>query len=498
MQAELERWATWAAKNPHLAQIQLEWSLAETSFGEFVEDAWPVIDPTPFVPNWHIDAIADHLVALADGSLANRKLMINVPPGMSKSLIVSVLWPAYCWGPLNMPWLRFAATSYRGDLALRDGKRCRDLIASPWYQDRWGDRFKIRRHDDAAGRFSNYQGGYRLGLPFSGIMGEGGDFLLFDDPHNVEQAEKDEVRDNKIRLIRLALPTRVRNWQVGGVVCIMQRLHERDYCGYALEHEDDWDHLCFPARYESDHPFPTRSSLGFRDPRSRDGEILCEARFSEERITKLEIDMGGDYGAAGQLQQRPMPRSGGMFKREKFQVISATEVPAGGRSARGWDLAGSKGKLSANTAGVRIRLYEGRLYIEHAISEKWGPDELAQRIRAQADLDGQKVKQSIPQDPGSSGLFQAHVLAQQLHGYPVDFSPETGDKATRAQPLAGQVSASNVWLVRGPWNDNFVDEAASFPLGRYRDQIDAASRAYRALHGGSRGRVRSGYARGTF
>ena len=105
-------------------------------------------------------------------------------------------------------------------------------------------------------------------------MGEGGEFMIFDDPHSVEQAESDEVRDSKIRLIRLALPTRVRDWTRGGAVCIMQRLHARDYCGWVLEHEDDWDHLCFPARYETDHPFPTRSSLGFHDPRTVDGEIL--------------------------------------------------------------------------------------------------------------------------------------------------------------------------------------------------------------------------------
>jgi predicted phage terminase large subunit-like protein len=260
----------------------------------------------------------------------------------------------------------------------------------------------------------------------------------------------------------------------------MQRLHERDYCGVCIEEEDDWDHLCLPARYEAAHPFPVKSSLGFVDPRA-EGELLCEARYSAEDLAKLEIAMGGEYGSAGQFQQRPMLRGGGMFKRDRFQYIPASEVPAGGKRARGWDLAGSKGKSSAYTAGCLQRLNDGRLYIEHSLREKWGVQELAAHLRAQADADGDGVQQSYPQDPGSAGLFQAWSLAQALHGFDIHSDPESGDKQTRAAPLAGQVSARNVWLVRGEWNQSFIDEACSFPLGRYRDQIDAATRAYRAL-----------------
>ncbi|MDH3845908.1 MAG: phage terminase large subunit [Myxococcales bacterium] len=474
------KYVQWAQGHKREAQLHLIWRLCNASFYDFVRLSWPIVDPTRYIDGWHIREICNHLQALAQGALGNKKLMINIPPGMSKSIIVCVLWPAWCWGPGNMPDLRFMFTSYRGDLALRDGRKCKALIEDPWYQMLWGDRFRLNPNEDGAGRFSNMDKGYRLALPTSGIMGEGGDFVAMDDPHNVKVAESDDVRDEVVRQIRLALPTRVRNWDRGGAVCIMQRLHERDYCGVMLEEEDDWDHLCMPARYEDDHPFPIRSSLGFVDPR-KPGELLCEARYSEKQLSKLEIALGGDYGAAGQFQQRPTLRAGGLFKRDKFQYIPASEVPAGGKRCRGWDLAGSRQKKSANTAGVLERLNEGRLYIEHSLVEKWGVDELAQQIRAQADADGEEVRQSYPQDPGSAGVFQVWALAQALHGVDIHSDPESGDKATRAQPLAGQVSARNVWVVQGPWTQAFVDECCSFPLGRQRDQVDAASRAYRSL-----------------
>ena len=466
----------WAIQNYGIAQIELESRICAASLHAFVKIAWKQIDPDAFVDNWHVKAICDHLQALVEGRLLNRKIMINVPPGSSKSMITSVMFPAWCW--ITRPWLRFQCTAYREDLALRDSRRCRDIIASDWYQSRFGTSFKIRPGRDQARRFENDQKGYRIAVPTSGIMGDGGDIVLLDDPHNVMQAESDDVRDEMVRLIRLALPTRVRNWRRGGAICIMQRLHWKDYCGICLKNERDWEHLCFPARFEVDHPHPVRSSLGFVDPRKHDGELLNPLLMPEDRLNQLIIDMGGSYGAAGQMQQRPAPREGGMFKRKWWQYCSASDVPEHARRGRGWDFAGSVTNEADYTASVRMAKDEGKVFVEHAERFKKTPGEVEQALVKRAEADGYGVEISIPEDPGQAGRFQGQHLLSLLHGYIASASPESGSKEERAKAMAGQAEAGNVILVRGSWNDDFVDEHGSFPNGENDDQVDAGSRAY--------------------
>src|SRR5207302_7815697 len=110
-------------------------------FREFVEQAWQVLEPhTTFVPGIHVDAICLHLQAIIEGRI--RDLIINVPPGHAKSLIVAVFWPAWAW--IDHPEIRWIFGSYRADLALRDSVRCRTLIESSWYQQQWGHRFQLR------------------------------------------------------------------------------------------------------------------------------------------------------------------------------------------------------------------------------------------------------------------------------------------------------------------------------------------------------------------
>jgi predicted phage terminase large subunit-like protein len=106
-------------------------------------------------------------------------------------------------------------------------------------------------------------------------------------------------------------------------------------------------------------------------------------------------------------------------------------------------------------------------------------------IKSVAARDGRRVEQDLPQDPGQAGKSQKAAIASELHGFTVRFSPETGSKETRAQPLASQAEAGNLYLVRAPWNDAFVAEAIVFNRGDTNDQVDAASRAYARLLKGS-------------
>jgi predicted phage terminase large subunit-like protein len=396
-----------------------------------------------------------------------------------KSLTVSVFWPAWAW--LMRPEVRFAFTSYRGDLALRDADRSRDLIRSEFYQDlllgrpsKWN---LLRTGQDTKSRFANTEGGYRFSSAVAGIMGEGGDIVVLDDPHNVEQAESDTVRDETVRKIRLALPTRVRSID-GAVVVIMQRLHPLDLTGVFLDEEGElWTHLCLPARFEPDHPHPCPF-----DWRTEPGQLLFPELFPTKRLDELEVGLT-EYGVAGQLQQRPHPREGGMMKRGDFKIIDASEVPKGGVIVRGWDLAATDAsqadaKKAAWTVGLRLRYVKRKIYVEDVIRLRGSPHKVRTTMRTAGDQDGKVVIIDFPQDPGQAGKAQAEDIAADFPDRRIYYTPESGAKEVRAEAPAAQVEAGNVYLVRGAWNGVFLDEASAFPGSTFKDQVDAFSRAY--------------------
>jgi predicted phage terminase large subunit-like protein len=191
-----------------------------------------------------------------------------------------------------------------------------------------------------------------------------------------------------------------------------------------------------------------------------------------------------DYATAGQLQQRPAPRGGGLFKREWFKVERA--APAGTRWVRAWDLAGTDKATAPFTAGVKMgKTPDGRYCIADVCRIQGTPHETERLIVATASQDGREVKGSLPQDPGQAGKAQVQYLVKQLAGYAYTFSPESGDKETRAEPLASQAQAGNVFLLEGEWNTAFLDEVTTFPRGKFKDQVDAASRAFAELVSGS-------------
>lgn len=455
--------------------------LLRHNLSEFIQWGWPLIDPAPYEHNWHIDRIAEYLEAVTAGEI--RLLLINVPPGHMKSMCCSVFWPTWMW--TRKPSVRFLGTSYSEDLALRDADRARELIRHKKYQQLFGNMFQLRAGQNTKGRYENSEKGYRFSSSVDGIMGEGGEYILYDDPHNVQKAESPDVREKTVDLINLSLHTRVRS-KSGGIVVIMQRLHESDYAGSMLQNLSDVVHLCLPARYETDHPHPCRSIslpsgrvLG-GDERAREGELLFPGLFPDWRLKKLEEVMGS-YGAAGQLQQRPAPRKGGLFARDWWEFIDAAEVPNTGKVVRGWDLAGSEKVTAKYTAGVRMRLTGGKIFIENVIRFRGTPLVVELTIQKVSEADGHEVAIDLPQDPGQAGKSQKGYLVGKLIGYDVHASIESGDKETRAKGLSAQAEAGNVFLVRGHWNKAFMDEAALFPRSTFTDQIDAGSRAFHRL-----------------
>ncbi len=458
------------------SEIELDRAISAQSFSGFVRGAWHVLEPvSPLKWGWSLDAICDHLEAVTAGEV--KRLLINVPPGCMKSLLVGVLWPAWEWGPKGRPGTRYLGTAHKQDLAVRDNLKCRRLIQSDWYQSRWP--MKLTGDQNAKTKFENDSTGFREAMAFGSMTGSRGDRVLLDDPLSVDHANSDaDLKSAEITFTE-ALPTRVNN-DDSAIVVIMQRLNEKDTSGIIIKRDLGYTHLCLPMRFEAERRCIT--SIGFRDPREHDGDLLFPERFPEATVKSLEKTMGS-YAAAGQLQQRPAPREGGMFKKAWFPIVRA--VPAGTKFVRGWDLAATEG-AGDWTAGVKIgRQRNGRFIIANVVRDQKSAAGVERLLVNTTSQDGYMCEQSLPQDPGQAGKQQASYYIGKLAGYTAHATTESGDKETRANPLSAQAEAGNVDILEGDWNDAFLEELCVFPNGEHDDQVDGASRAFNTLALGS-------------
>lgn len=280
------------------------------SFSEFAKAAWHLIEPaTPLLWNWHLEAVCDHLQAVTEGKI--QKLIINIPPGALKSSLVSVLWP--CWEWARDPFLRFVFASYKEGLSLRDSSRRRLVIQSEWYQAR----FALTLSDDSNRKhdFHNDKMGYMIALGAGGSTGYRATRLVLDDPENPEQVESEVQRESRTSWLDLQWSTR------GNSGCrevlVQQRLHTLDTTGHFLK-QGGWEHLRIPLLYDAADPCKT--SIGWEDPRQEDGEVIDARIWPPEKIADMKVRLG-PYGFAGQAQQRPAPKSGGMFSQDMFRYF---------------------------------------------------------------------------------------------------------------------------------------------------------------------------------
>lgn len=445
----------------------------------FVREAWHVLEPdAALVWNWHLDALCAHLEAITEGRI--NRLLVNVPPGSSKSLFVSVMWQSWEWGPQARRSLRYLTTAFNDGPVKRDTRKCRDLIMSDWYQALWPE-VRLTRTGEMS--FANSDTGTREGVPFGSLTSQRGDRLLIDDPHSTETAESPAERTSTTRKFREGATNRLNDQEKSAIVVVMQRLHEQDVSGVILELGMEYVHLNLPMEFEVKKR--CRTSIGFVDPRRHEGDLLDPVRFPRETVEKLKRDMGS-YAYAGQYQQRPAPREGGMFKRGWFDVVDV--APATAQKVRRWDFAATDPKEKKRkggdpdwTVGLLLSEYRGIYYVEAVAREQESPAGVERLLRAVATQDGKAIKVVIPQDPGAAGKSNAAHLIKMLVGWNVRAVLESGSKEVRANPVSAQAEAGNIKLVRGPWNEAFLEEVSMFPNGSHDDQVDGLTGAFAEL-----------------
>ena len=447
-------------------------SAAEVSLLQFIKQAWHIVEPaTPFISGWHLEVISEHLQACTTGEI--KRLIINVPPRHMKSLATSVFFP--CWQWINSPESRWLFSSYAQDLSTRDSLKCRRLIQSLWYQARWSNNYQITTDQNQKTRFENNHTGVRLSTSVDALAcGEGGDFIVVDDPHNTKQAESELKRNNVLLWWDEVMSTRLNNPNTGVKIIVMQRLHESDLTGHILEKDMDYTHLMLPAEYEKDRHC---STFLFEDPRKENGEPLWNELYNREALTNLKKELVSEYAIAGQLQQRPAPRGGGMFQIDKIKVVNAINKHHIVRSVRYWDKAGTEG-AGCNTAGMLVhKMSDGSFIIADRVMGQWAAGKRETIIKQTADIDGTGVSVWIEQEPGSGGKESAENTIRNLAGYRVKADKVTGAKEVRAEPFADQVEIGNVAIVKAEWNRDFLNHLESFPVGKTKDDVDACAGA---------------------
>lgn len=491
--AEQEKLIAQLLADPISARAALDAADAEDSLLEFIKQYWHILEPgTPFVSGWPIEGLCDHLEAVTRGEIL--RFMANVPPGFMKSLTFNVFWPAWEWGPKKKPWYRYVTSSYSEDLTFRDNRKLAMLCQSEKYQQAWGHVFKFEKTGEAL--LTNDRTGFSRATSVAGVgTGERGDRFKIDDPHNVKDIPSDAKRESALQWVSESVPTRINDPKTSAILCAMQRVHERDVA--ALLKELGFTCYTIPMEYEPDtkcRTFLDNGNFFWEDPRTIEGDMAFPERYPADYVNGLlkpaMSKMGGDYAVSAQLQQRPTPRGGALFKREWFKGKTVKEIPAADpvlRRIRAWDLAGSTRKRSARTSTTRMAQgRSGKVYVEHNFAFRGSPGDVESKVRAMAVADRDAllkphVKHVIPQDPGQAGKAQNKQYSiGPLAGFDFKFEREgaMGDKEARANPFASQCEYGNVYLVEGEWIDEWLGEICSFPVGRYRDRVDSTSLAY--------------------
>src|SRR3954465_13225226 len=207
----------------------IERDACAASLATFVRRGWPVLEPgTPYVHGRVLDAICEHLQAVTVGQIT--RLLITVPPGCAKSLLCSVFWPAWEWGPRGLAHHRFLSFSYSDRLSTRDNRRTRLLVTSPWYRRLWP--LALAEDQDAKTRFENAARGWRMASSIGGVgTGERADIVTLDDVHAVADADSQVKLESTLLWFRETLPTRLNSPAQSSIVVIMQRINQGDVAG---------------------------------------------------------------------------------------------------------------------------------------------------------------------------------------------------------------------------------------------------------------------------
>ena len=468
-------------KNPmqsgmQVSKQQLMASVCKDRFYYFLKEFWDVFIPEKPVWNWHIEYLCNELQKVAERIFKKQTkeydLLVNIPPGTTKSSICSVAFPAWVW--TRMPTFRSLCGSYADNLALDLSRKSRDIIKSDKYQECFPD-IELRKDQDTKTNFMNTAGGQRYAVGTGGtITGFHGHALIIDDPLDPKKSASELELKAANEWMDETLSQRKVDKSVTPLILIMQRLHQNDPSGARLSKRGGAavKHICLPAKLTEHVNPPALRKYYVRN-------LLDPIRLNR-KVLKFAKSELGEFGFAGQMLQHPVPRGGGMFKVERIKIVDVVHLKMK-RVVRFWDKAGTS-KGGAFTVGVKMGVAEDDTYwILDVVRGQWEASRRENQIRQMAAIDGTKVKVGLEQEPGSAGKESAENTIKSLAGFRAEAYRATGDKEMRADTFATQVNAGNVFCKAAPWNAEYIEELRYFPRSTFKDQVDSSSGAFSML-----------------
>lgn len=497
-----------------------QWTMMQAAemrndFRKFVREAWHVVEPgKEFKCGWHIDAICDHLTYVSLGDIDD--LVINIPPRHSKSTIVAVMWP--CWEWIWQPSTQWLFATYAIALTLRDSVKCRRLIQSPWYQEHFGDCFQLSHDLNQKGRFDNNFMGYRLATSVGGTAtGEGGDRIVIDDAHNMNEINSDTIRKGVINWWRDVMSTRANDPKAAGRVIIAQRGHHQDLPGHCLS-QGTWVHLNLPgyfipntrcitkAKKNSKRVIPERDDtftfgdhveplkkdeVIFIDPRKRENELLTPDRFGQDEMRKLSMELT-ERGFEAQIQQNPSAAGGNIMKTEHWREWEDIELPTFSMVIQSYDTAFEEDEESDFSARTTWGVFEHEERFDPRVP--WAAKYKGQKRLSLMLLERMNMRLEFPA-LRENAMYAAdlwkpdkiliekkasgHSLAQELRraGLPVSRIQVKDSKFVRAHAASLILERGCVWYVKRNWASEVIEQCSNFPSDDHDDMVDTCTMA---------------------
>jgi len=440
----------------------------KTSLGAFTKLMWHLIEPsTPYKHTWHIDALNEHLEAVTKGQI--RNLIINIPPRHMKSVSVSVMWPTWVW--ITRPESRWIFGSYSHNFALRDASRMRSILKSPIFQRLFKPQWTFLDDQDQKTKFENSVRGFRFTTAVGGIVtGEGGDFLVADDPINALDAESEVAREAAYQWWTKAMSTRGNDPKKVAKVVVMQRLHEKDLAGRLLsEFSGMYEELILPAEYDGPRKV---TSIGWTDPRKEKGELMWPEHFGRPELEELKKNLGS-RGTSAQLQQNPKPADGGLFKRHwwgayKEQPLDIETI------VQFWDCANKPGiSNDYSICATWAKTPKGFFLLDLWREKVEAPDLERAAVR---NFNKWMPSAVVIEDKANGTPLIQYLRRSHRHIPVLPYNPQARDKQVRASAATPTVESGNCYLpADAAWCEAFISEHEKFPNADHDDMVDTTS-----------------------
>ncbi|WP_264374203.1 MULTISPECIES: phage terminase large subunit [unclassified Wolbachia] len=413
------------------------------NFLKFIELCFQTVVPgCEYNDYQYIKVIADRLEAASAGEV--KRIIFNMPPRSMKSMCISVAWPAWILG--NQPTARIIVASYSQRLSEKHSLDTRCVMQSSWYRALFPE-IELSKDQNTKYKFQTVQRGYRIATSVGGTLtGEGGDFIIVDDPLSSAQALSETLRKRATNWFDQTLVTRLNDRKKGVIVLVMHRLHQEDLTGHLLS-----------------------KPKNIRILYSREeGQLLYPLDGGKEEVETIKVELGS-YAFAAQYQQNPLPLSSGIVKREWLKRYK--NVPDNlSHVTQSWDTAVSTSNMSNFSVCTTWAKIDNKFYLLDVYRAKLEYPKLKEQVLS---LAARWSPHAILIEAKTSGQQLAQELKANSHLPIIEIVPHDG-KLTRFHQIVPIIESGKVFLPhQAVWLNDFEYEILMFPETRHDDQVDS-------------------------